>query len=169
MTSDILQHKNLEYIDTTSQANGYPCRLKKAVIGFESFEQAQEFADEYNLNLEVFKKRDGWAFWYRTRNKAFEPFVRTCEDYGDDYRFFESSDQFEFFENEVRDILVNCTDFEEAKQVIENAEKVYDEICNLSDDEFVVTRCGSYYDTIKKKTMQYEYDTHHYAIGVILN
>ena len=42
---EIAESNNLEVIETTSQANGYPSNLKDAIIGFESFEDAEKLAD----------------------------------------------------------------------------------------------------------------------------
>lgn len=166
---EIACYENLEYIETTSQANGYPANIKGAIIGFDSFEQAKQLAEEHGLSMEMFTRRDGWQLWHRTGNKAWHGFVRHQEDFGDDYKFFEAGDQFNYFENEVQDVLADCENFIDARRVLDDAEKVYDKICDIDDEEVVVTYCGSYYDTIEKVTMQYEIDTHHYAIGVILN
>ena len=49
-----------------------------------------------------------------------------------------------------------------------NIEEIILAIDNKDDDEAVITNCGNYYDTVKMETMQYSYDTHRYAIGVLV-
>ena len=68
MTTDfytIAEIENLQVIETTSAMNGYPQSLKKALIGFQSFEEAERIASEYGLSIEIFTKRDGWQLYYR--------------------------------------------------------------------------------------------------------
>lgn len=164
---DIAYENGLELIDTTSAMNGYPWGLKKAIIGFDSFEQADKLAKENGLSIEIFTKRDGWNLWYRTGNKAWEPFERSAEEYGDDYREFSEEDLEGFYENEVQPFVSDFADFASLRSFLDNMEKIYDKIEEADDDELVITSEGNYYDTIKKITMEYEYDTHHYAIGLI--
>ena len=141
---DLAAQKGLDLIETTSERSGYPLDLKKAIIGFASFEEANELAQEHGLSIEVFQRRDGWNVWYRTGNRAYDPFTRTAEDYGDDYNLFTAGDAADYYENEVDDA-----------------------ICALEDNEAVVTYQGSLYEKIKKHSMGYYFDTHYYAIGLI--
>lgn len=164
---DIAYENGLELIDTTSAMNGYPQCLKRAVIGFDSFDQAEKLAKENGLSIEIFTKRDGWNLWYRTGDKAWEPFERSADEYGDDYREFSEEDLEGFYENEVQPFVSDFADFASLRSFLDNKEKIYDKIEEADDDELVITSEGNYYDTIKETTMEYEYDTHHYAIGLI--
>lgn len=164
---DIAYENGLEVITTTSSHNGYPQRLQCAIIGFDSFEQADKLAKENGLSIEIFTKRDGWNLWYRTGDEAWEPFERSAEEYGDDYREFSEEDLEGFYENEVQPFVSDFADFASLRSFLDNKEKIYDKIEEADDDELVITSEGNYYDTIKKTTMEYEYDTHHYAIGLI--
>ena len=164
---DIAYENGLELIDTTSAMNGYPQCLKRAVIGFDTFEQADKLAKENGLSIEIFTKRDGWNFWYRTGDKAWEPFERSADEYGDDYREFSNEDLEEFYENEVQPSVSDFEDFASLRSFLDIMEKIYDKIEEADDDELVITSEGNYYETIKKTAMEYSYDTHHYAIGLI--
>lgn len=57
---DIAAQNGLELIDTTSARNGYPQDLQKAIIGFDTFEQAEKLAKETGLRIEFFQQHDGW-------------------------------------------------------------------------------------------------------------
>ena len=156
-----------ELIETTSERSGYPLDLKKAIIGFESMEQAREYAEQHDLSIEIFHKRDGWNVWYRTGNRAYDPFTRTAEDYGDDYNLFTADDAADYYENEVKEIISDFDNFEDVEKFLKERREVYDAICALDDNEAVVTYQGSLYEKIKRHSMGYYFDTHSYAIGLI--
>ena len=164
---DIAAENGLELIDTTSAKNGYPQDLQKAIIGFDSFEQAEELAKETGLSIEAFKKCDGWDLWYRTGFQMGDPFLRTADDFGDDYRGYTKEDLDCFYENEVQPFVSDFDDFDSLRWFLDKMDKIKDEIEDAEDDELVLACCGEYYSTIKKRTMSYTYDTHHYAIGLI--
>ena len=63
---DLAAQGGFELIETTSERSGYPLDLKKAIIGFDSMEEAREYAEQHDLSIEIFHKRDGWNVWYRT-------------------------------------------------------------------------------------------------------
>ena len=64
---EIAKEYNLELIATTTANNGYPQELKRALIGFTSYEQAEMVAERYGKELglvfDCFTKCDGWTFW----------------------------------------------------------------------------------------------------------
>ena len=164
---DLAAKAGLELIETTSERNGYPRCLKKAIIGFDSMEEARECAEQHDLSVEIFHKRDGWNVWYRTGNRAYEPFTRTAENYGDDYLLFTADDAADYYENEVQEIISDFDNFDDVENFLKERREVYDAICALGEDEAVVTYRGSFYEEIKLHSMSYYFDTHHYAIGLI--
>lgn len=170
MTNDfytIAEIENLEVIETTSGVNGYPKSLKKALIGFDTFEQAEKVANEYGLSIEFFEKRDGWQLYYRTGSTAFEEIEISEYDYGDDFASFRFSDLNDFYENEVNSMIAEFESFEQVEDFIEKKKKVYEAIEELGENEIVITHCGEYYDTVKKKTMSFSYDSKTTVIGLI--
>ena len=122
---DLAYKEGLELIETTSERNGYPRCLKKAIIGFDSMEEAREYAEQHDLSIEIFHKRDGWNVWYRTGNRAYDPFTRTAEDYGDDYNLFTADDAADYYENEVQEIISDFDNFEDVEKFLkERRERV---------------------------------------------
>lgn len=164
---DIAEREDLEYIETTDQRNGYPSRIKGAIIGFNSFEQAQELADKEHLQITTFEKRDGWDLWYRTMNSVCEPFTNSCDDYGDDYSEFGKMSESDFIMNEVLPLIVDCNSFESIEKLLKQKKEIFEEIENLEDGQMVITNCGSYYETINMTSMSFYHDTKNYAIGLI--
>jgi hypothetical protein len=170
MTTDfytIAEIENLQVIETTSAMNGYPQSIKKALIGFESFEQAERVAEEYGLSIEYFTKRDGWQLYYRTNDRAYSAIEVSADEYGDDYRAFTSSDYEGFYENEVKGMVGEFDSFEEVDEFLDAKKKIYEAIENLEDDEMVLTLNDKYYDTVKQYTMCHYYDTKTTVIGLI--
>ncbi len=48
-----------DYVEVTSGTNGYPQNLQAALVGFESFSAAQEFAKEHDFEIVMLHRRDG--------------------------------------------------------------------------------------------------------------
>ena len=165
--AEIASENGLQLIETTASRTGYSKCLRKAIIGFDTFEQAEKLAEENDLIIEIFQQRDGWDLWYRTGCTAYYPFTRSAEDFGDDYSEFSKNDLEDFYENEVQPIVSDFDSFDDLRSFLDQKEKIKDEIEDADDDEIVITCCGEYYDTIKERAMSYNYDSHSYAIGLI--
>lgn len=165
--AEIASENGLQLIETTASRTGYPEGLQKAIIGFDTFGQAEALAKENGLRIEFFQQHDGWDLWYRTGWQAGEPFLRSAEDYGDDYSEFSKKDLEGFYENNVQPMVSDFEDFDSLRSFLNMEEKIKDEIEEAEDDEIVITCCGEYYDTIKERPMAYHYDAHSYAIGLI--
>lgn len=163
----IAYQNGLELIETTSERNGYPAHLKKAIIGFDTFEEAEKIARENHLSIEIFTKRDGWQLYYRTGNSAFEPFRNSASDYGDDYDEFSSEDIDGFYENEVKSFVEDFDDFDSLSSFIDTKKRVFEELGMIDDDEIVITYEGRYCETIKKTSMRFYHDTKTKVIGLI--
>lgn len=165
--AEIASENGLQLIETTVNMTGYPEALQKAIIGFDTFEQAEELAKENGLSIEAFKQHDGWDLWYRTGCQMGEAFLRSAEDFGDDYRGYTKEDLEDFYLNEVQPMVSDFEDFDSLRSFLNMEEKIKDEIEEAEDDEIVITCCGEYYDTIKERPMAYHLDAHSYAIGLI--
>lgn len=173
-TQDLLEQIQMDYdlelLETTTGVNGYPQSLKYALIGFETFEEAQEIANKYpEIRITTFHKRDGWQLWERNNNTTYQSFLTSASDFGSDYNQFTSEDAVDYFENEVKPFLEDFENFEDLKKFLEEREEVLDKIQLLGDNELVITYQGRYYDTIEKESMSFYHDTHHYAIGIIID
>lgn len=166
---EIVVSNNLKLIETTSERSGYPSHLQYAIIGFESFEQAQKIADEFDLNIEHFESRDGWRFWFRTGNNAYEEFKNSSEDYGDNYSEFDGGELSpeSFYESEIKPRLEDFNSIDDLKNFLNEQEKIIQAIGDASVSEVVITNQGRYYDTIPKRSMDFSHDTRRYAIGLI--
>ena len=173
--NEIASENGLMVINTTTGLNGYPQSLKEAIIGFDDFEQAEKMAEEYQLDIEIFTKRDGWQFWNRDNNSAYDAFERSASDYGENFQQFESNMSQDDFLQQVgaAEFIDELADEEDGLDRIEEYMKdlrvLYNAIAKADDDEIVIADGDVYVETIKEKTMQFSYDTKNYVIGLINN
>lgn len=163
---ELAYDNDLQFIETTEAANGYPQNLKPALIGFNDYEDAEEFAQEHDLQTYVFHKRYGWQLWQRSK-PAYEPMTITSDDYGDDYNMFTHDELDDYFGNEVKPRLDDFDNMEELKKFLNEQEEIMNELERCDENEAVITYCGDYYDTVKVKSIEWSHDTHNYVIGVM--
>ena len=157
---DIADENDLEVVETTSQRNGYPSNLCKAVVGFKSFEDAERFASENDLTLIWIDARDGWQLWHRG-DTASEPMKITSDDFGDDFNFeYDRDDFMKRAHDVVADMAYQGEEFDDIRAYMEKAEKVADAIENMEESQVVVTYQGEYYYTIEMRPIYFSYDGH---------
>lgn len=162
---ELANEHNLQFIQTTKARNGYH-NLKSAIIGFETFEQAEKFAQEHGFDIWMFHKRDGWELWERVQS-VYEPMSISCEDYGDDYSIYKADELENYFENVVKPSLEIFDNIDDLRDFLDEQEVIMRELGKLNEDEAVITYCGTYYETIKLHPMELKHDTHNYVIGVM--
>lgn len=163
----LAEEKNLNLIETTSEANGYPRNLQKAIIGFESYEEAEKLAEKYGLEIEMFERRDGWDLWAR-RERILNAFDMANIYVEEGYDFYKVMSFEEFCEREdVQGSLKECEDFDEMQARLESFKGIFEEIEDLKEGEILIK--DNYNNTFvsKEYTMAYSYDSHQYAIGLI--
>lgn len=161
---------SLSVIETTSERNGYPSNIKKAIIGFDSFEEAKEIAEKEGLKIQFFKKKDGWDLWYRTGDTAYNAIQNKAEDYGDNYKMYDP----EIYKNieylydvEFKDLIKdNSYSLQELKELIKSIEYLYESIEYCSEGQ-VVFSDGNNVEIVDEYTMYWQYDTNHIVIGLI--
>jgi hypothetical protein len=164
---EIAEVNNLQYITTSNQANGYPSDLRGALIGFDSFTQAEELAAKFDLEIASFYKKDGWNLWYRDGGRLYEAFKNSSEDYGDNYNEFHKGTEENFIEHELKPFFDNEElTFDSIEAILKTKKEIWEEIDKMDDDEIVITNEGRYYETIKKESMYFYHDTKHYVIGL---
>lgn len=163
---ELASEYGLQYVETTSARNGYPENIAPAIVGFNSFEDAENFAKEHGLDTWLLHKCDGWQLWNRVHS-VDEPMSISCEDYGEDYNLYTAVSLENYFENEVKPCLENFDNIEDLRSFLDKQEMFMQELESLNDDEAVITYCGTYYERIKLHPMVWKHDTHKYIIGVM--
>lgn len=153
-------------IETTNGMNGYPSDLKNAVIGFETFEEAEAYAADNEMEVQMFYRRDGWQLWER-KGAVYEAIKVRVEDFGDDYQALTEQDQEDFYEEWVKPAIDDCDSIDELKKVITDLEEIQDKLLLIDETQLVLVRGNQYEQTLDKFVMEYTYDVHHYVIGCI--
>lgn len=168
LLENIAYEKGLEYIETTTGMNGYPQHLRGAIIGFETFEEAEEVAQEHGLRITTFFKRDGWKLYQRERGTTYRALHITASDYGDDYKHFTNKiSESDFIEEELLPNLA-ATTFGDIQIITQRYEELFDKIVEAEDDELVIASTfGEYVETIKKELMSWTHDSKTWVIGVM--
>lgn len=164
----IAYENGLQYITTTTAANGYPQNLRGAIVGFNTFDEAKALANKYNLRITTFYKKDGWQLYRRSGDTTWEPLHITASDYGDDYKSFTNDISVEdFLENELLPSLVPTT-FGDIITYTYRYEELFDKIVAAADDELVIASSfGDYVETIKKDLMEWSNDSQTWVVGLI--
>ena len=132
----------LELVTITQGMNGYPSGLYKAVSGFESFEDAEDFAKEVKGEVVLLTKRDGHQFW-TNNGRQYEPLERV--DYIDEesYIAFIDEDNFEYWAlDELKAKLEMEDNLFDLRSAINEMCSTYNEIAN---------RCGGDITIVDKK------------------
>lgn len=154
-------------VDTTTNLTGYLENTKQAIVGFEDFQEAEEFAKKYGLRITIFFKKDGWNLYVRNSNTITSAMNITAEDYGENYYQYEKGQEENFFEDEVKPKLNNFSDIYELAKFVEYSRDTYYEIGWLSNDEILIMLDGKRYDIIEKDSMSWQHDGKEWIIGVI--
>lgn len=154
-TEERAYEDGLELVTITQGMNGYPSGLYKAVSGFKSFEDAEDFAKEVNGEVVDLCKRDGHQFW-SNNGRQYEPLERV--DYIDEesHIAFIDEDNFEYWAlNELKAKLEMEDNLFDIRGAINEMCTTYNEIAN---------RCGGEIIIVDKKDFTCERVSEHVAI-----
>ena len=164
---EIAYEHGLDLIETTSEMNGYPRNLKKAIVGFSTFDEAQRLADMYDLTVQEFTRRDGWQLWVRGGRMYEEyDYVQIWRDNANtDITTYSPGEEDEVM-CELKYFLEHCDDLNDMRCYINNTEDVLDALNGCEDNQIVVTSYGKLEGVYECKVMSYSYDTHQYVIGI---
>ncbi len=155
---EIANENGLQVVDTTLG--------REAIIGFDSFVEAEKLAEKYGLDISQFCKRDGSQI-YEWEGFVCEAIKISAEDYGCDFNQFTKDDLEGFYEDNVMPFIGEMESFEAARALLDSYEKIYNAIVNAKDGEIVLTYEGRYYDTVMSETMSFYHDGKTRAVGLV--
>ena len=170
-TLDLAYEWGLNIVEVTQGVNGYPEGLYKAIIGFDYFENAEDFAEQVNGEVVLLSKRDGHAL-YTNRGRAYEGIER--EKFIDENRYevFESELDFEeWCVGEIEHIMNMGFDLFGLRDAIDQMCDTYNDINGRCRDEIAIvdTRDYTCETTDKYVTEIHDDDVTTYVIAVIEN
>lgn len=104
-TEELASEWGLDFIEITEGMNGYPKNLYKALIGFDTYEDAESFADEVNGEVVLLTKRDGHQLWFNS-GRQYEALERAKFIDENDEIVFENGGSFEdWAQDEIRQMV----------------------------------------------------------------
>lgn len=151
-------------LDTINVNNG----VNNAIIGFASFTEAKDFADEHNMRVVSFKNAGGTSNSYEVYDDCPRAAFDVLSHYEDYTKFFKG-DEDEFQSVDINEVLENneFSSEQEKSEWLEEMQAVKTRIANLKDGEFIyLDNSGVYSDVLK---VEDTFDTHNgnsYVIGV---
>lgn len=163
---EIAELHELELIGYESRDRRYP-RHGAALIGFETFAEAEEIAKQYGGEIIKFHRKDGYCYW-DLLGWTNEPIKPLGDMYGDDYGTIFKMGEGGFYYDEIAPRLDDFNYLDELSSFIEGKKRLWQEIESMDDDEVIITYYGDYYDTLPQETMEWSHDTHKYVIGVYI-
>lgn len=163
---DRAEELGLIIIETIDNGNGYPSNIKKAIIGFDDFEDAENFAKENGGEIIELRRKVGQQLWSRG-SRAFEPFyMSTIYDKEPNCKMYFCGDEERFTDN-VKEQIAELNDFALIQSLIEEKSEIWDKFCTLGENEFILIKDGKFEDVIEEERIDYEYDSTYYRIAVI--
>ena len=182
---DIAESNGLDVVETTSQRNGYPSEIKKAIVGFMDWAQLREVVQKYEIvplySLEL-HKRDGWDLWYRG-SRTSVPMEFRVDKWGDNYyslngdwkdeRVFMKNHVMEIFEG-FRENTDNLT-FDNIRNFFDNFSEIWNEVQLIGDlDAEVVVRTDNdgvhrYVETMRTHPMGINHDGRSVQIALMID
>lgn len=154
---------NLETIDF---GTSYGLKEGEAIVGFASFEEAKEFAENSGLRIASFKNEGGTSSCYQLDDESPYSGFDVLGNYENYTKFFKG-DAEAFQEVDIDERLEN-EDFseEEKSEFLEEMNAVKARIENLAEDEFVyLDNSGVYSEPLKKEDTSILKDGDLYIIG----
>lgn len=115
---DLAEQLGLDIVSVTSASNGYPQNVQLALIGFDTFEQAEDVANANDLTIVSLYKRDGWNLW-ADQGAACGPIELCAEDYGDDYISFNSSWSVEDLADDLRGAIDGIEELDDIFTIVD--------------------------------------------------
>lgn len=162
---ELAKQNNLETINV---GTSYGLHEYDAIVGFKSFSEAVDFADENKLKVAAFKKKESSSSNYQLDNDAPRSGFDVLSHYENYTKFFKGDEQ-EFEDVDINE-TIESMDFDseqEKSEWIENMNEIRDRIANLKDGEFIyLDNSGVYSDVLKTEDTFDTYNGNSYVIGV---
>lgn len=145
---------NYTTVETTSAWNGYPEHLVNAVIGFKTFDEAKEYADENGMDLIWLDRKDGWNLWHRG-DQAYFPLTINEETLNDCQHIIRNVSEVNTMMQEEVNFMFDNAEPEDARTTAEKlkayasyfeelasaAEDLYEEIIILDSNGYMREDC----------------------------
>lgn len=167
---EYLESFDLQIGEITYGSNNYPSNLGDfAVTGFNTYEQAKDLAQELEVDICLFKKKDGWHFWEKMGDRH-KPL--TYQDYlydlGDDYQIISDMNQEnDYYEQTIKD-FASKWEFNKIQNVLNERKNVIDKLEELPETHVLIKYCYGFFETFPKECMFYHEDVTTWEVGLFV-
>ena len=168
-TLDLAYEWGLNIVEVTQGVNGYPEGLYKAIIGFDFFENAEDFAEQIGGEVVLLSRRDGHAL-YTNRGRAYEGIERAKFIDENRCEVFDSELDFEeWCVGEIEHRMNMGINLFEFRDMIDQMCDTYDDINGRCRDEIAIVDTRDYTcETVEKYVTEiHDEDVTTYVIAVI--
>ena len=142
--------------------------VNNAIVGFSTFAEARDFADEHNMRVVSFKNVGGTSSSYEVYDDAPRSGFDILSHYENYTKFFKGDEQ-GFEEVDINE-TIESMDFDseqEKSEWLEEMQAVKTRITNLKDGEFIyLDNSGVYSESLKVEDTFEIYNGTEYVIGV---
>ena len=143
-TLDLADDWGLDIVEVTKGKNGYPEGLYKAIVGFDYFENAKDFAKQVNGEVVLLSKGDGHHLW-TNKGRAYEGIERAKLIDEERYKAFESVLDFEeWCCKEIEWQMNSGFNLFDLRNKIDQMCDTYDEICTKGRNEIAIVNTKDY-------------------------
>lgn len=168
-TLDLASDWGLDFVEITEGMNGSPKNLHKALTGFDTFEDAECFADEVNGEVVLLSRRDGHHFW-KCSGRAFDGIER--EHYVDEehYEIFKDEYDFEYWASQKISSKIGMGDnIFDLRNALTTMCKTYKEISDMCGGQIAIVDKSDYTCEIENEyvTKIHDDDVTTYMIAVV--
>ena len=142
--------------------------VNNAIVGFSTFAEAKDFADEHNMRVVSFKNVGGTSSSYEVYDDCPRAAFDVLSHYEDYTKFFKG-DEDEFQSVDIDEVLENdeFSSEKEKSEWLEEMQAVKTRIANLKDNEFIyLDNSGVYSEPLKVEDTFEIYNGTEYVIGV---
>lgn len=131
----------------------------KALIGFESWEQAEQIADQLGQDIIHISRRDGHHQWTH-KGWMSEPFDMINDvHWADDYSIYTSAEQ-------VAELIAELEEYDEDEERIEELKQLHAELESMPEDDIAIVLDNRVTEYCHCKQMSYHYDVYRHEIAV---
>ncbi|WP_455091325.1 hypothetical protein [Prevotella jejuni] len=161
--NELARMNNLSVINF---GTSYGLKEGEAIIGFASFQDAVDFAEENHLKVATFKNEGETSAVYTLFDESPRAGFDVLSNYNDFTKFFKG-DAENFQEVDIDETLEN-SDFTESEreEFLKDMNIIKNRIENLTEDEFIFLDNSGYSEPMKKEDTSVLQDGNLYVIGV---
>lgn len=151
---DIISKSNLmlNYVETTASRTGYPDHTSWAITGFETYEEAEQFAKDNDMELIWLTQRDGWNFWYRADDYRGDHITINASSFGDDALVYDTLRELDDDRREIlSELISDGAPIDVIEQFVCDWRHGHDQLDSEGDNDVVAVWQGGVFDAIYAK------------------